>query len=108
MANNSNIETILAVLEGFTLSLENDNDITNDIFKERKIQFSWAMGSNLVLTGVLGLVNIYDALYLENLLEYYNLNESLDNLPIFYYDTITDYLPGLVAFAVLYNAIPLV
>jgi len=108
LANDSSRETVLAVLEDFTSSLDKDDDTTNDILEEREIKFSSATTSNLVLAGVLGVVNLYGALYLNDLLQYYDLDELFENLPEFYYDVVTDYLPGLVAYAVLYNAIPLV
>lgn len=75
------------------------------VLQEREWKFSLAPELNKVLAGGLGVVNLGGALYLGNLLNQYALYGV--RLPSFM-GTVQTFFPALLAYAVLFNAIPLV
>jgi len=74
------------------------------LLQEREYKFSLASGTNKVLAGGLGVANLGGVLYLGNLFAQYNSYGA--RLPSFLGVAQTLY-PGLVAYAILFNAIPL-
>jgi len=74
------------------------------LLQEREYKFSLASDLNKFLAGALGVVNLGGVLYLGNLLNQYNLYGV--KLPSFLGLAQTLY-PGLVVYAILFNAIPL-
>lgn len=74
------------------------------VLQEREYKFSLASGGNKFFAGALGIANLGGVLYLGNLLNQYNLYGI--RLPSFLGVAQTLY-PVLVAYAVLFNAIPL-
>jgi len=75
------------------------------LLQEREWEFSVASDMNKILAGGLGLVNLGGALYLGNLLGQYAMYGV--QLPS-YYGLVQSLYPFLLAYALLYNAIPLV
>jgi len=75
------------------------------LLQEREYKFSLASGFNKFAAGALGIANLGGVLYLGNLLNQYNLLYGA-RLPSFLGLAQTLY-PALVAYAVLFNAIPL-
>ena len=71
---------------------------------EREYKFSLASSLQTILAGGLGVVNLGGALYLGNLLGQYALYGV--RLPS-YMGLVQQFFPGLLAYAVLFNAIPL-
>jgi len=76
-----------------------------NVLQEREWKFSLAPGTNRFLAGGLGVVNLGGALYLGNLLSQYALYGV--RLPS-YMGTVQTFYPFLLAYAVLFNTIPLV
>jgi hypothetical protein len=74
------------------------------LLQEREYKFSLASDLNRFLAGALGVVNLGGVLYLGNLLNQYN--QYGVKLPSFLGLAQTLY-PGLVVYAILFNAIPL-
>jgi len=75
------------------------------LLQEREYKFSLASDSNKFFAGALGIANLGGVLYLGNLFNQYNLYGQ--RLPSFLGVAQTLY-PALVAYALLFNAIPLV
>jgi len=71
---------------------------------EREYKFSLASGSQTLLAGILGVVNLGGALYLGNLLGQYAVGVRLPS----YFGLVQQMFPLLFGYAFLFNAIPLV
>ena len=100
------IEILEDVLPDDDKSNYMDMDVDDPtLLLEREYKFSLASSFQTVLAGLLGIVNLGGALYLGNLLGQYALYGV--RLPS-YMGLVQQFFPLLLAYAVLFNAIPLV
>ena len=102
-------EDLIDILEKALPEQENNTYMDLDVddptlLLEREYKFSLASSLQTILAGGLGVVNLGGALYLGNLLGQYALYGV--RLPS-YMGLVQQFFPGLLAYAVLFNAIPL-
>ena len=99
------IELLDDALGPMTLEEEEEASLQDpSVLQEREYKFSLASDFNKFAAGALGIANLGGVLYLGNLFSQYNLYGV--KLPSFLGLAQTLY-PGLVAYAILFNAIPL-
>jgi len=101
---------LLKILEDVVPPMTPDEEANSklldpSLLQEREYKFSLASDSNKFFAGALGIANLGGVLYLGNLFNQYNLYGQ--RLPSFLGVAQTLY-PALVAYALLFNAIPLV
>jgi hypothetical protein len=95
---------LLQILKRKLPQLVDDDDADMPILQEREIKFSAAGDIQRILAGILGAVNLIGALYLGNILA----SPSLQGVRLpSYFGFVQMSYPFLLAYAILFNAIPL-